>query len=467
MFNATHIACSQASPGRRGDHRVERIVFFQPRTLAGDNYLNSNREEQRWAPWAALLLSPTILRTGLSVALIDARVSSSTWTEDVASLTASDLLAVSVMTGHAIRDAVQASRIAHERGSRVIWGGPHVTLFPEKTLRQAPVDAVLPGFGYAPMSQLMAFLQKGEWPDNHIGGVFVDEDSSWPGIAAGRQAYGTIGGALDPPDLDLIGDWQHYLNADVAIADRTVNFITSEGCERRCTYCSEPRTSGMRWLARDVERSVAVAKDLITRSGANGLKLHDPNFFHDMPRALAFARQFSRNVGVPWAATMHPADLAAVPGDVLDELAQLGLARVLVGLESPDPKLVRLAGKEYDPITIPQLVSKLAHARIRGMFTFIVGWPDAADDHYSRTIECAFSIRKAWEEHQAKIHFLEPWPGTPIFNLLVKRGVQHPATLTEWADIDYYQARYAAIHNQTKVREVRAANKELSPYVDA
>jgi hypothetical protein len=53
---------------------------------------------------------------------------------------ASDLLAVSIMPGHAIRDAVQASEMARERGSRVIWGGPHVTLFPQQTLRQVPVD---------------------------------------------------------------------------------------------------------------------------------------------------------------------------------------------------------------------------------------------------------------------------------------------------------------------------------------
>ena len=467
MSNARHGRCGQKSLGQRGDRSVERIVFLQPRTLAGDNYLNSNREEQRWAPWAALLLSPTVLRAGYSVALIDARVSASTWLKQVEELAASDLLAVSVMTGHAIRDAVQASQIARERGSRVIWGGPHVTLFPQQTLRQAPVDAVLPGFGYGPLTELMVFLEKGEWPSAHTGGVFVHTDPSWPRMIPVPRGKRLAGDALDAPALDLVGDWRPYLNADIAIADRTVNFITSEGCERRCTYCSEPRTSGMRWLTRDVQNSVAVAKELITRSGANGLKLHDPNFFHDMPRALAFAHRFSKAVGLPWAATMHPADLAAVAGSVLDELAQLGLARVLVGLESPDPKLVKLAAKEYDPATIPQLVSKLANARIRGMFTFIVGWPDAPVDHYSRTIDCAFSIRKIWDEHQAKLHFLEPWPGTPIFNLMVRRGFQHPATLSQWADIDYYQARYAAIHDQTKVREVRAANSALSPYVDA
>ena len=464
MNQAKQVWCGRPSLAR--EHRgIRRIVFFQPRTLAGENYLNSNHEEQCWVPWAALFLSPNAIRVGFSVSLIDARVTPE-WAKQLEELGPSDMLAVSVMTGHAIRDAVCASEIARERGSRVIWGGPHVTLFPQQTLRQAPVDAVLPGFGYGPLTELMAHLERGQWPSTHGNGVYVQNDPGWPSPPPAPQLKG-VEKVLSAPHLELIEDWRPYLNADVAIADRTINFITSEGCERRCTYCSEPRTSGMTWLTRDVEDSVAVSQELISRSGANGLKLHDPNFFHNMSRARAFAYGFSRTVGLPWAATMHPADLAAADGSLLNELAQLGLARVLVGLESPDPKLVKLAAKDYDPATIPQLVSKLAGAGIRGMFTFIVGWPDASEEHYNRTIESAVSIRDVWGEHQAKIHFLEPWPGTPIFNLMVRRGFQLPATLNEWAEIDYYQARYAAIHDQTKVREVRAANKTLSPYVDA
>jgi len=181
-----------------------------------------------------------------------------------------------------------------------------------------------------------------------------------------------------------------------------------------------------------------------------------------MNRALRFARLFAQEVSLPWAATMHPADLAAAPSDCLGQLARDGLVRVLVGLESPDPKIVRLAGKHYDPACIPELALKLAYHGIRGMFTFIVGWPDADAGHYGRTIDCAFGICHVWEEHQAKIHFLEPWPGTPIFELLARRGFRFPETLTQWADIDYYQAKYAMIHDPARVGEVRDANRRLS-----
>jgi radical SAM superfamily enzyme YgiQ (UPF0313 family) len=439
---------------------IERIVFLQPRTVAGRNYQNADGAEQTWTPWFALLLGAIARDAGLQIELIDARTDSG-WMKRIAGLRDTDALGVSVMTGNAIRDALQASQEARERGAKVIWGGPHVSLFPEDTLREAPVDAVLPGFGVYAFSELVQRLAAEEWPYRDRQ-VVVPAQVSLPALSS-REHRDVVSGLA----LDLISSWDDYLNRDIAIADRTANLITSEGCLRKCTYCSEPRTSYGHWLTYDVQMMVALAARLRDLSGANGFKLHDPNFFHDLPRANEFALGISRSIEAPWAATMHPADLAMLTAAQLGDLSAKGLARVLVGLESPDAQLVRLAGKQYDPAQIPELVTRLARARIRGMFTFIVGWPGADPGHYARTIQCAKSIREIWSEHQAKIHFLEPWPGTPLFSLMVRRGFQAPRSLEEWANIDYYQARHAEIHDAAQLESIRLANRELSPYVDA
>lgn len=442
---------------------MKRVVFFQPRTLASDNYRTADGGEQRWAPWAALALSPLAREAGFDVDLIDARVEAEDWMHRVESLTPDDFLAVSVMTGHAIRDAIKASEIVRRHGGKVIWGGPHISLFPNESLVQAPVDAVIPGFGYSPFGHLLSIASKNEWPLESGDGVLVK-------MALSRQAFHTAPTVLyhfPKPYLEIVKDWEPYLNQDVAIATRTINFVTSEGCPRRCTFCSEPRTSGGAWLARDPLQAVSVIKDLCNRSRANGLKLHDPNFFHDMPRALQFCHHFSNEIRIPWAASIHPGDLMQLTEDNLCDLFKHGLVRLLIGLESPDVRILKLAGKQYDPKGIPELARKLARAKIRGMFTFIVGWPDVDPDHYGRTIECALGIREIWTEHQAKIHFLEPWPGTPIFELLKRRGFLFPRTISEWANIDYYQAQYAMIHDQRRLDEVRDANRRLSPYVNA
>ncbi|HED12043.1 MAG TPA: hypothetical protein ENI62_00020, partial [Gammaproteobacteria bacterium] len=258
---------------------IERVVFFQPRTFASSNYRTSAGSEQMWPPWAALVLAPIAQQARMTVTLVDARVEQSRWTSTLGELSPYDLLAITVMTGKAIHDAVLASEIAKSHGCRVIWGGPHVSLFPMETLEQAPVDAVIPGFGYEPLARLLGVINRDGWPKRSIDGVLVRSVNV--NRLAVRKNYSAGTFPVPSASLDLITDWEPYINEDVAIASRTISSITSEGCSRRCTYCSEPQTSNSTWYTRDVSNVVKQTADLCQRSNANGVKFNDPNLFHD------------------------------------------------------------------------------------------------------------------------------------------------------------------------------------------
>jgi len=452
----------------------KRIVFFQPRTQAKRNYKNSSGNEQVWAPWFALILAPAAHIFGYEVKIVDARVQENTWVEQIKSLTSEDILAVTVMTGLAILDALTASKIAKDGGAYVVWGGPHVTLFPWETLIESPADAVVPGFGFLPFWTFISRLSEPPQQISKIyGGTFYKfAPSSRTSVSSSMQAHSTVSEQysereLPPPDLNLISDWTPYLNADIAIASRTVNFVTSEGCPRYCTFCSEPVTSQRKWYTRSVEQAAQISSKLVNQANANGLKLHDANFFHDLHRAFAFAQAFARTTRVPWAASIHPKDLLSLSDGVLLAFKHLGLCRLLIGLESPIDSILKLARKNYDASQIPVMAKRLAKAQIRGMFTFMVGWPNADNSHYDATIKCAYEIRRLWSEHQAKIHFLEPWPGTPIYRMLIKQGFHSPTSLEEWAYIDYYQAQFMQLQDSSIIKAVQQANAELSPYVNA
>jgi len=104
-------------------------------------------------------------------------------------------------------------------------------------------------------------------------------------------------------------------------------------------------------------------------TNANGLKLHDPNFFHNKERALEFAKGIAQYKRIPWAATIHPADLNAMPDEILTLFRDTGLSRVLIGLESPYPRVIRMAGKKYDAHLIPDMAKRLANLGIRASVT--------------------------------------------------------------------------------------------------
>ena len=310
------------------------------------------------------------------------------------------------------------------------------------------------------MQVIAAAVAAGQWPPANSAGLQTREVSSNVANSKGT----TI---IPEPEFDLVRNWMDYLNPDVALATRTINYVASEGCARYCTFCSEPVISNRSWSPHNVSRSIRSIRHLCDRSDANGLKFHDANFFHDRSRAIIFAECLKAQIGLPWAATIHPADLIQFSQSELHHISSCGLSRLLVGLESPSREITKLAGKQYDPATAPELAIRLANAGIRGMFTYIVGWPGASPEHYSQTIEAAEQMQAIWVEHQAKIHFLEPWPGTAIFRLLKRQGFNEPRGLNEWAEIDYYQAKYLELHDPSQLDSIKRANIRLSPYVDA
>lgn len=439
-----------------------KIYFLQCTTEAKSNYSNSASKEQIWTPWFALAIAPIARKYGIEVELIDARVDCA-WRDKLRRITSEDVLAVSVITGNAIKCAVEATEIA-DRSSKplIILGGIHPTLFPRETLAESGADLVIMGSAYKVFDYICGCLSGKHKMKNIEGRLLLKNE-------AGFRSCLKADCTEDMLDywLPLVPDWEPYINADIAINTRTLNFVSSEGCPMRCRFCSEPVTSHNRWLARDAQ---SVAKGILTMvqlSGANGIKFHDANFFVNKKRAFEIISLAFQECSVRWAASIHPQDALNLTADELKLLSKSGLSRLLIGLESPNKEVIKVAAKNYDPTKIADLAEKLKLYGIVGMFTYIVGWPNISESHYQETIDNAYMIKKIWNEHQAKIHFLEPWPGTVIYEEARLAGYVAPSSLMEWANVDYYQEQFHRIYDKNLKELIRNANLELCPYVDA
>jgi len=115
---------------------------------------------------------------------------------------------------------LEASLAAREQGSYVVWGGPHPTLFPRQTLEQSPAHAVVPGFGYAGLRLLLDRLTGGDRAPGPAARVLTETGDlpgveGCPQVGASTGRAGALVDAVDAePDLDVIGDWEPYVNAD-------------------------------------------------------------------------------------------------------------------------------------------------------------------------------------------------------------------------------------------------------------
>lgn len=444
-----------------------KITFYQPPTEASGAYSDVDGREQTWIPHGILCVAAILDEDIWETKLVDGRLSSDGGIALVEKeMETSTVLACSVMTGNAIRWALRASQIAKSHDVPTLWGGPHPTLFPEQTLAHPLVDFVICG-------------GRGEEPFANWAKAFAVGDSlmSTPGLGHKRNGLAIVNpvdhsirvpprDSLPSPKFDLIQKFDPYVLNDPAIAPRTTNHVTSVGCPYSCNFCSEPALSGRRWHSWSAERSSLEVERLVRLCHVSGVKLHDALFFVDMNRAIEFSRSI-KQIGIRWGATMHPTALLRVKDSDLAVLRDSGLSRLMVGLESGNQLVINMVGKHYDTTKIPELACKLRDADIIGMFSFVVGFPSVPSEEYRDTIDAAHTIHGIWNQHQVKIHYASPWPGTELWSIAASiPGFSAPRTLSEWADYDYYVAQFC-FQDKKWEREITEINRRYCPYYHA
>jgi anaerobic magnesium-protoporphyrin IX monomethyl ester cyclase len=241
---------------------------------------------------------------------------------------------------------VQQIRASGFRGP-VFVGGHAVSFIAREILEAFPeIDGVVRGEGEAAIVSIADALASGE---------------DWrgaPGVAA-RVAGNIVGqpvrrmrdlGSLDGPARDL--------TCDVIRRDGLVAVSTSRGCHARCSFCSVPRFYGLEsgrklaagdWLARDARASAAEIAGLHDYFGVREVLIVDDEFFGGTAtgqiRALHFADEMvSLRRPVRFALSCRAEH--ATP-EVLERLAEGGLAHVFIGLESGHDPDLKLYGKGH------------------------------------------------------------------------------------------------------------------------
>ena len=62
----------------------------------------------------------------------------------------------------------------------------------------------------------------------------------------------------------------------------------------------------------------------------------------------------------------------------------------------------------------------------------------AMDEDIDATLRMGETLRSIWPQHEVKVHFYAPYPGTPMWNDALEHGFVPPSNLDEWSKFDYY-----------------------------
>jgi len=168
------------------------------------------------------------------------------------------------------------------------------------------------------------------------------------------------------------------------------------------------------------------------------VNFQDETFFTNAPRVVAIAEEFiRRKLPITWAATMRADQCARLSDDVLRTAKQSGLRRVLVGVESGSPDILKRIAKD---ITVEQVLLTAERCRelgIRVQFPFIVGFPGEDEASVSASLDLAKRLRTMSPDFETHVFYFKPYPGSAITQDAVDIGYRLPETLDEWAEFDF------------------------------
>lgn len=411
-----------AQPRSRASARV-KIVLYNPRAVFFQ------------MPLALLAIGSQLDPDEFEVVTIDGRLEADPVAAVRAQLDGAVCLGLTVLTGAPMLDAIAISRAAKQLRPElpVIWGGWHPSMFARECLAEPAVDVTVQGQGEETFVEIVGRLRAGRSLDGCAGCAF-------------RHADGTI--VLNPPrpmrplesfrehDYGLIPVERYF----ALKGKRQLDFISSQGCNFRCAFCSDPFVYGRKWVGLDPAAMASRLGALWDRYRFDDVNFQDETFFTKRERVQDFAeRLLASGMAITWAATMRADQGVRLPDDVWALCKRSGLRRLLVGVESGSAEMLKRIRKDVTLEQVFHTAGKMREHGIGGHFPFIVGFPDESDASIDATLACARKLRAMSPEFLTPIFYFKPYPGSAIVADAVARGFRLPETLEEWSRFDFVQ----------------------------
>jgi radical SAM superfamily enzyme YgiQ (UPF0313 family) len=402
-------------------HGRRKVVLYNPRAVFFT------------MPLALLAIGSALDPAEYEVVIVDGRLDPDAEKAVASAVEGAICLGVTVLTGAPISDALRVSRAA--KAARpdlpVVWGGWHPSMFGRECLGEPCVDVTVQAQGEATFAEILERLAHGRSLDGCRGCMFRRADGSVhvnpprPLLPLDR---------FPPHDYGLIPVERYF----ALKGKRQLDYISSQGCNFRCAFCSDPFVYGRKWVGIDPGAMVERLLGLRRQYRFDDVNFQDETFFTNRDRVATMARGIvDSGVRFTWAATMRADQGVRLPDDVWRLCKQSGLRRLLVGVESGDAQMLKRIKKDITIDKVFRTAERMRDLGLAGIFPFIVGFPDESDASVEATIACARKLRSMSGAFETPIFYFKPYPGSAIVMDAVANGFELPATLTEWSEFDY------------------------------
>ena len=197
--------------------------------------------------------------------------------------------------------------------------------------------------------------------------------------------------------------------------DTAATIVPSVGCPMGCNFCTTSAFFGGKGKSfhfyESGDQLFDVMQDMERKLGVQSFFVMDENFLLNRPRAMRLLERMQA-ANKAWALYVF-SSINAIRKYSVEELVQLGVSWIWVGLESPKSSYAKL--KDADTRAI---VDELRSHGIKLLGSTIVGLEHHTPENIEEDID--YAVSHGTDFHQFMLY--TPVPGTPLYHQMMAEG---------------------------------------------
>ena len=309
-----------------------------------------------------------------------------------------------------VENVLRLIKVVKEKSdSKVVLGGPEITLNTDMFLKNDSVDFIVRGEAERSFTQLVGCLEKGADYKDILGLGYKDNGE----LVISDYGFITELDELPFPDWNLF-ELKKYMK-DVSRIKFPI--LTSRGCPFNCIFCDSTVING-RWRGRTGKNVVDEMISVIKKYGTDSFQVMDDNFAFNKDRVFDICNQIiDHGLKISWAVGQGFSPANASP-EIFKKMKDAGCIVVYFGIESADDEVLRNIRKPFTVEKARQAIKMAKHAGLTVKAPFISGLPGS-------TFKKELKYIKFFKEtgvDMPKMGHLVPFPHTDVYDWVKKNA---------------------------------------------
>ncbi len=338
-----------------------------------------------------------------------------------------DIVGITCFTNTSIDAYKTAVYIKEIYDLHTFIGGCHVTFMPLEAIQYT--DVVFVGEAELTVKKFLNEVKKSDWPkrkrDRIIGALF-DKNGIRPDP---RYRVKNLDDLPFPKFLSFKEENLPFPLNKISekVLPPRARILTSRGCPFACEFCQSSRMGGIKWRSNSAEYLTELVRTYLEK-GVRLVAFMDDNFTLSAKRVTEICRNIEeKRLDFMWGCLSRP-DWVAKHPDVFKRMVECGCKIIYMSAESCSDEVLKgfKKGTKVDVVKRGfDIVSEYSDVLCIG--SLIIG----ANNDTVETMNGSIEYLKMLNPHLAQFSILTPYPGTPLYNRLLK---ENRINSFNWAD---------------------------------